>query len=379
MTVTSFSFPTAIRFGPGARHELSGAVSRAGVGRPLVVTDSGIAGLGFFGELIAALEAEGLSVLAFSGVHGNPHLGQVNAGAAAFRAHGADSLVGIGGGAALDVTKAIGVAVSHDAPLLAFEDGRADAEPIDRIPWFTAVPTTAGTGSEVGRAAVIADEAGTKHILFSPALLARSVFADPELTVGLPPDVTAATGMDALAHNVEAYLADGFNPMCDGIALEGTRLCAEAIPRAVAAGDDLDARSSMLMASMMGAVAFQKGLGPVHSCAHALGTVYDIHHGLANALVIDQALRLDLPEAAPRLGRLAEAAGVGSTAEDFLDWLADLKAEIGIPATLSDAGLDPGRVEALAAAAAADPCHHDGPTSVTEADFRETFTAEFRS
>lgn len=282
-----FSFPTQIHFGPGARLRIGPHLLDQGRKRPLVITDRGVAGLPVFAEVLAAMP--GLEVETFAEVAGNPVVSQVVAGAEAFRAHRADSIVGIGGGAALDVAKAVALMAHHPGELFDYEDGRADARPIDReIPYFVASPTTSGTGSEVGRSAVISDDrTHVKKIVFSPRLLARAVFADPEVTLDLPAKVTAATGMDALTHCIEAYLAKDYHPICDGIALEGLRLAARALPRCIEAPRDLEARSSMMMASMMGAIAFQKGLGITHSFAHALSAVADLHHGLANGLMIE--------------------------------------------------------------------------------------------
>ena len=221
---------------------------------------------------------------------------QVVAGVEAFRAHQADSIVGLGGGAALDVAKAIALMAGHPGDLFDYEDDKPGALPIDQdIPYWVAIPTTAGTGSEVGRSAVISDEqTHVKKIFFSPRLMAKAVFADPELTLGLPPAVTAATGMDALTHCIEAFLAKDYHPIADGIALEGLRLGAAALPRCYEKGDDLAARGDMMMSSMMGAIAFQKGLGLIHSCAHALSAVSDLHHGYANGVMIDHALKFNL-------------------------------------------------------------------------------------
>ena len=258
------------------------------------------------------------------------------------------------------------------------------------VPYFVALPTTSGTGSEVGRSAVISeDDTHVKRIVFSPHILARVVFADPELTVGLPPAVTAATGMDALTHNVESYLSPAYHPLCDGIALEGVRIAARALPVAVQNGRDLQARSDMLMASLMGAIAFQKDLGAVHSCAHALSTVVDMHHGLANGIMIDHVMRFNLPAATDKLAELAHVARApnGDTgtpearASAFIDWLTDLKGELGIPAQLSEFTA-PRRVERsdlprLVAVAVADTCHQTNPRTCTQADFERLFAAAF--
>src|SRR5436309_10278603 len=252
-----FAFPTSILFGPGARKEVAGHLAAAGRSRPLVVTDRGLASLPVFEQFRRDLA--GLACEVFSNIHGNPVRSQVVEGANAYRAHRADSIVGVGGGAALDVAKAIALMAEHPGDLFEYEDGRPDARPIEgRISYWVAVPTTAGTGSEVGRSAVISDDTThVKKIVFSPRLLARAVFADPEVTLGLPAKVTAATGMDALTHCIEAYLAKDYHPICDGIALEGLRLAARALPRCVESPGDLQARGDMMMASMMGAIAFQ--------------------------------------------------------------------------------------------------------------------------
>jgi alcohol dehydrogenase class IV len=381
MTIASYSFPTTIRFGVGARHLVGGHLVDRGLRRPLVVTDKGVADLPIHGELLDELRSAGLEPDSFSEVWGNPVTSQVTAGTDAFRAHDADAIVGLGGGAALDVAKAVGLMATHPGELFDYEDEVPGALPIeDRIPWFVALPTTAGTGSEVGRSAVIADdESHVKRIVFSPFLLAREVFADPELTAGLPPHLTAATGMDALTHNIEAYLAKDPHPICDGIAVEGVRLCAANLALAVHDGSDLDARAGMLMASMMGAIAFQKGLGLVHSCAHALGTAADMHHGLANALMIDHALAFNVPSSGDRMTYLATAIGLADPSPGrFLSWLAALKDDIAVPASLAAQGVDPSLLERLTDLAEADACHANNPRPVSRDDFRAIFEVAFR-
>jgi alcohol dehydrogenase class IV len=309
-------------------------------------------------------------------VYGNPVESQVAAGVAAYRAHRADGIVGIGGGAALDVAKAIALMSTHPGAILDYEDGRAGARAIvGELPYWVAVPTTAGTGSEVGRSTVIADETShVKRIVFSPRLLARAVFADPELTVGLPAGVTAATGMDALTHCIEAFLAREWHPICDGVALEGLRLAAVNLPRAVRDGKDLEARGGMLMASMMGAIAFQKGLGVTHSCAHALSAVCDLHHGLANGVMIDHALRHNLTGAAERFRRIARTLELArDDGAAVIAWLAQLKKEIGIPARLSETGVRRDQLPRLIDLALADGCHANNPVPCTRDDFGRTF------
>lgn len=375
MTVSRFSFPTDIRFGVGARHLLVDALGDAGVSRPLIVTDKGVSGLPFLADLVDELDTAGLQPATFDGVWGNPGPSMVGGGVDVYRAHGADSIVGVGGGAALDVAKAVALMATHPGGLFDYEDERPGARPItDAVPFFVAVPTTAGTGSEVGRSAVIADDAThVKRIIFSPHLLAKIVLADPELTVGLPAAITAATGMDALTHNVEAYLAKGYNPICDGIALEGIRLCAHNLARAVAAPQDLDARGGMLMGSMMGAIAFQKGLGLVHSTAHALGTLIDMHHGLANALMIDHALAFNVETVPDRFAVMAETVGLRDRSPGaFIRWLADVKAEIAVPDGLP-AEIGANDVDRLARLAFEDACHANNPRPVTEGDFHAIF------
>jgi alcohol dehydrogenase class IV len=376
MDLATFAFPTTIHFGVGARHLLGEALVARGVHRPMVVTDRGLAGLAIHAELTASLQAAGLDPATYSGVEGDPVESQVIAGVAAYRDHGADAIVGFGGGASVDVAKAVGLMATHVGEVFDYVADAALPRTIeDRLPPFVAVPTTAGTGSEVGRASVISED-GThrKRILFSPHLLAREVFADPELTMGLPPHITAATGMDALTHNVEAFLARDYNPMCDGIALEGVRLISAHLERAVRDGTDVDARSGMLMASIMGAVAFQKGLGLVHSCAHALGTALGVHHGLANGLMLDHALAFNVPVAADRLTRLAVAAGTSDVSpEGFLRWIRDLKRSVGIPGSLSHQGVEPANLDDLVSLAVADTCHLDNPRPVAKDDFRAIF------
>jgi alcohol dehydrogenase class IV len=242
------------------------------------------------------------------------------------------------------------------------------------LPYFIALPTTSGTGSEVGRSSVISEEAThVKRVIFSPLILAKAVFADPELTLGLPPAVTAATGMDALTHNVESYLSPAYHPLCDGIALQGTRIAARALVRAVREPRDLQARADMMMSSMMGAIAFQKDLGAVHSCAHALGTVCDLHHGLANALMIDTVLAWNHEAVPEKFDELAHAAGVDGGGAAFVPWLKVLKAELGIAPGLSSVGVRREQVPRLVEIAAADICHQTNPRPCTAAEFERLF------
>jgi alcohol dehydrogenase class IV len=387
MSIDRFSFPTAIHFGAGARKLVASHLHEQNVARPLLVTDRGIAALPLLPAFLADLPYMDVGV--FSDIWGNPVRSQVMAGAAAFRAHRADAVIGLGGGAALDVAKAIALMAQHPGDILEYAWDHPNVRPItEPIPWFVALPTTAGTGSEVGRSAVVSDDVThVKRIIFSPKLLARAVFADPELTLDLPPAITAATGMDALTHNVESYLSPAYHPLCDGIALEGVRIAARALPIAFRDGANLQARGDMLMSSMMGAIAFQKDLGAVHSCAHALSTVADLHHGLANAIMIDHVMRFNLPSATAKLAELARVAGVTgaaaateeAAAAAFIDWLARLKSELGIPAQLG--GLKGTRavtaadIPALVVVASHDICHHTNPRKCEREDFERIFAA----
>ena len=387
MTISRFAFPTTIHFGPGARHLVAEHVLAAGSKRPLIVTDRGVAALPLLGEFAAKLA--GLDVAVFSQIWGNPVRSQVQDGVAAYRAHEADAVIGLGGGAALDVAKAVALMATHPGDILEYAWDHPEVRPIEGpIPYFVALPTTAGTGSEVGRSSVVSDDVThVKKIIFSPRLLAKCVFADPELTLGLPPAITAATGMDALTHNVESYLSPAYHPLCDGIALEGVRIAARALRVAYRDGSNLAARSDMLMSSMMGAIAFQKDLGAVHSCAHALSTVADLHHGLANGIMLDHVMRFNRPAATAKMAELARVAGVphaASITDDaaagaFVDWVARMKAELGIPATLSalTAQRPVTRVDipALVEVALHDTCHQTNPRPCARADFEQIFAA----
>lgn len=389
-SIYTYSFPTRIRFGPGARHQLAQVLADLGVTRSLIVTDRDVVKLPWFEPIAAGLK----NAATFSGVWGNPVLSQVEAGLAALRACGADGIVAIGGGAPVDVAKAIALMVHHPGQLFDYEDGKPDARPVDQpvLP-IVALPTTAGTGSEVGRSAVISDDqTHAKKIIFDPQLLPQVVLVDPKLLLGLPASITAATGMDALTHLVEAFLAKGFNPLCDGIALEGIHLVAQHLRDSVrfarrrAAGESVDteahltSRGGMLNAAMMGAIAFQKGLGVTHSCAHALSTVCDTHHGLANGVMLPAAMRFNLaaaPDAFLRMARVVEPGATSGVA--FIDWILALRAEIGIPATLADLGVSPEQVDRLVAVALDDGCHPLNPRPVAKPDFyaiyRDAFAA----
>ena len=375
MTITKFSFPTTIHFGPGARKLAGPHLREHGLERPLVVTDRGLAALPLIAELRADLAAAGLDVALFAGVFGNPTGPQAMAAADAYREHDADCIVGIGGGAALDVAKIVGLLATDEGPVMEYAWDHPHVRSIGAaLPYFIALPTTSGTGSEVGRSSVISEEdTHLKRIIFSAQILAKAVFADPELTVGLPASVTAATGMDALTHNVESYLSPAYHPLCDGIALEGTRIAARSLATAVREPGNLVARGDMMMSSMMGAIAFQKDLGAVHSCAHALGTVCDLHHGLANALMIDTVLAWNVRAAPQKFEQLAHAVGASGGAAGFIAWLKALKKEIGIAPNLAAVGVKRESIPRLVEIATVDICHQTNPQPVTSADFERLF------
>jgi alcohol dehydrogenase class IV len=390
MAIAGFNFPTRIQYGPEAIQLLPAVLKELGSRRPLIVTDKQLAELRPVTGTKKILDDAGLAPAVFSGIWGNPVKQQVVAGVAAYKAHEADAIVALGGGAAIDVAKAILVMVNHPGDLFDYEDGKPDARPIDReLPPFIAVPTTAGTGSEVGRSTVISDDVSkVKKIIFSPRLLAVRVLVDPDLTLAFPAQPTAATGMDALTHLVEAYLAKDYHPMCEGIALQGMRLLSASLSRCVdyarkvAAGDRTvlsdekhrEARGMMLNAAMMGGVAFQKGLGVTHSLAHALSTVCDLHHGLANGICIPYAMAFNQSAVPGKLGDLAQAVGAQpATAAGFLKWLNDLRAAIGIPHTLAEAGVKADQIPALVEIAVKDGCHANNPKPVSAEDFRTLF------
>jgi len=375
MTITNFSFPTPIQFGAGARKLVGAHLIKQGCKRPLIVTDKALGALPVLAEFQSYLT--GLDVAVFSGVFGNPTCSQVMDGAAAYKAHHADCVIGFGGGAALDVAKIVGVAATHEGDILEYVWDHPNVRSITQpLPYFVALPTTSGTGSEVGRSSVVSEnDTHLKRVVFSPKILAKTVFADPELTFGLPAHVTAATGMDALTHNIESYLSPAYHPLCDGIALEGTRIAARALLRAVKEPTNLQARSDMMMASMMGAIAFQKDLGAVHSCAHALGAVCDLHHGLANALMIDTVLAWNYDTVPAKFDELAHVCGVAGGGKAFVPWLRELKASVGIEGPLSRHGVKAEHLPRLVEIATADICHQTNPRPCTAADFEALFKA----
>ena len=375
MTTTNFSFPTPIKFGAGARKLVAAHLLEAGCKRPLIVTDKALGALPVLAEFKSHLA--GLDVAVFSGVFGNPTCSQVMDGAAAYKAHKADCIIGFGGGAALDVAKVVGVAATHEGDILEYVWDHPKVRPIkNELPYFVALPTTSGTGSEVGRSSVVSEnDTHLKRVVFSPKILAKVVFADPELTFGLPAHVTAATGMDALTHNIESYLSPAYHPLVATIADTGTRIAAAALLTAVKEPNNLQARSDMMMASMMGAIAFQKDLGAVHSCAHALGAACDMHHGLANALMIDTVLAWNFEAVPEKFDELAHVCGLAGDGAAFVPWLRELKARIGITGGLALRGVTAAHLPRLVELAAADICHQTNPRPCSAADFERLFQA----
>lgn len=373
--IIQFNIPTTIRFGCGAVKELPAYLHGKGLKKPLLVTDHIIAQLPFFNEIVHSLMAKGIHVEVFSDIHKNPVKSDVYKGTEVWDGSARDCIIGIGGGAALDIARAITLRIHHREDLFKYDDLiGGDIYVTNDVPHFITIPTTAGTGSEVGRSAIIADdETHQKRILFSPKLMAKVVFADPLLTMGLPPAVTAATGMDALTHNMEAFLAKNYNPICDGIALEGMRLIAQSLERAVVQPDEFS-RSNMLLASMMGAIAFQKGLGVVHSLAHPLSSLLDTHHGLANAINIPYGIAFNISGNEHRFMRIANSLGLGNgTGESVVDYLIHLNERIGIPLHLRDIGVKEEHLDTLADLALADFAHPNNPKPVSREDFRQLY------
>ncbi len=369
----TWSYPTAMRFGPGRIAELPDACGELGMTRPLFVTDPGLADLAITRAARATLAASEL----FHDVAKNPVERDVTTGVEAYRAGGCDGVVAFGGGAALDAAKAIALMVGQSRPLFDFEDVGDNWKRVDPdgMAAVVAVPTTAGTGSEVGRASVILDtRTSTKRIVFHPRMLPAVVISDPELTVGLPPAVTAATGMDAFVHCLEAFCAPGFHPFADGIAVEGMRLVARWLPRAFADGGDVEARAGMLAAASMGAAAFQKGLGAVHAISHPVGAVYDTHHGLTNAVVLPYVLAFNRKAIEERCAYLARVLALGGSGFDaFFEWVTALRAELGIPETLAALGVDDARADEIGEMASRDAAAAGNPRPVDAADLRSIF------
>jgi alcohol dehydrogenase class IV len=378
-SIYQYNFPTTIRFGAGACKELPDYLKKNNLSKPLIVTDPNVAQLDFFKEIISDLKKKNISAEVFSDIHKNPVRPDVYEGTNVYDYTKSDAIIGIGGGAALDVARAIVLRVNHREDLFKYDDLiGGDIYVTNDVPHFITIPTTAGTGSEVGRSAIISDEiTHQKKILFSPKLLAKIVFADPLLTMDLPAFITAATGMDALTHNMEAFLAKMPHPMCDGIALEGISLINQSLEKAVN-HPDLESRSKMLIASLMGAVAFQKGLGVVHSLAHPLSSLLDTHHGLANAVNIPYGMQFNIEGFEHKFKRIARTLELEhETGEGVVQYLHDLNDKINIPHKLKDIGVKEEHIEKLADLAVADFAHPNNPKPVTREDFKQLYLNAF--
>ena len=373
--VSTYNFPTKIRFGVGAINELSDYLKDNTLSKPLIVTDPTVADLPFLKRIVEDLRLKGISVEVFSDIHKNPVKSDVYKGDEVFHGTNRDSIIGIGGGAAMDVARAIVLRINHREDLFKYDDLiGGDIYVTNEVPHFITIPTTAGTGSEVGRSAIIADdETHQKKILFAPKLLAKIVFADPALTMDLPPFVTAATGMDALTHNMEAFLAKMSHPMCEGIALEGISLINQSLEKAVNK-PDIEARSKMLLGSLMGAVAFQKGLGVVHSLAHPLSSLLDTHHGLANAVNLPYGMRFNITGFEDKFRRIARTLDLKKEAgEAVVEYLFDFNTQVNIPHKLRDIGVKDEHIETLADLAIVDFAHPNNPKPVSREDFKALY------
>jgi alcohol dehydrogenase class IV len=383
MTATAprgnWNYPTKVRFGAGRIAELPDACKELGMKRPLIVTDPGLAALPMIKEAVAANEKAGLSTGVFSDIKSNPNGKNVEDGIKAYRGGKHDGVVAFGGGSALDAGKAIALMAGQKRPIWDFEDVGDNwlrVDPAGVAP-IIAVPTTSGTGSEVGRVSVITKEdTHQKKLIFHPKVQPSIVIDDPALTVGLPAKITAATGMDALAHCFEAYCAPGYHPMADGIALEGMRLIKEWLPTAVKDGKNLEARSHMMAAATMGATAFQKGLGAIHSLSHPVGAVYDTHHGLTNAVVMPYVMQFNRKAIEEKMTRLAAYLGLKNPGyQAVLDWVLQLRKEIGIPHTLKDIGVGMDKLDTLSEEAFHDPSTGGNPVPAGVPEMKQMFIA----
>ncbi|MDJ0820941.1 MAG: iron-containing alcohol dehydrogenase [Paracoccaceae bacterium] len=379
MTLTAnWSYPTTIRFGAGRISEIGDACMAAGINRPLLVTDRGLADMQITRRTLDLLEAQGLGRALFSNVDPNPNGGNLTDGLQMYRDGGFDGVVAFGGGSALDLGKCISFMAGQTRPVWDFEDvgdwwTRADPDGIHPI---VAVPTTAGTGSEVGRAGVLTNaDTNEKKIIFHPKMLPAIVICDPELTVGMPKAITAGTGLDAFAHCVEAYSSPHYHPMSQGIALEGMRLVKDYLPRAYAAGADLEARANMMSAAAMGATAFQKGLGAIHALSHPIGAVHHTHHGTTNAVCMPEVLKFNAPAIAGRFDATAAYLGIEGGFAGFRAFVDDLNNSLGIPKTLTDLGVSDPDIDALVASALRDPSVGGNPVEMTEENTKALLVA----
>ncbi len=376
--VGNWSYPTAIKFGAGRIKELPEACAAAGMKRPLLVTDKGLADLPITTATLDILEAAGLGRGLFSDVDPNPNEKNLEAGVAAYNAGGHDGVIAFGGGSGLDLGKMVAFMCGQTRPVWDFEDigdwwTRADADAIAPI---IAVPTTAGTGSEVGRASVITNsETHAKKIIFHPKVLPAVVICDPELTVGMPKFITAGTGLDAFAHCVEAFSSPHYHPMSQGIALEGMRLVKDYLPRAYADGTDIEARAQMMSAAAMGATAFQKGLGAIHAMSHPIGAVFNTHHGTTNAVCMPAVLDFNSPAIADRFQQAAAYLGIEGGFDGFRTFVQEFNDSFAIPRKLSDLGVTEASIPELVKGAITDPSCGGNPIELTEDNLTALFKA----
>lgn len=372
----NWSYPTAIKFGAGRIAELPQACAQAGMKRPLLVTDRGLRDLPITTATLDIMEAAGLGRAIFADVDPNPNEMNLAAGLEVYKAGGHDGVIAFGGGSGLDLGKMVAFMSGQSRPVWDYEDigdwwTRADPAGIAPI---IAVPTTAGTGSEVGRASVITNsETHVKKIIFHPKVLPSVVIADPELTVGMPQAITAGTGLDAFAHCVEAFSSPHYHPMSQGIALEGMRLVKDYLPRAYAIGTDIEARAQMMSAAAMGATAFQKGLGAIHALSHPVGAVYGTHHGTTNAVCMPAVLRLNAPAIEQRFDRAAAYLGIEGGFAGFQTFVQEFNDSLGIPRSLTEMGVGRDRIDTLTAMALEDPSCGGNPVPLTADNVKALF------
>lgn len=373
----NWNYPTNVKVGAGRINELADLCKSMGMQSPLLITDPGLAALPMLQQVVDALNASKMRCGLFSAIQANPTGQNVDDGTSYYLEHNHDGVIAFGGGSALDAGKAVALMVGQKRPIWDFEDVgdnwlRVNVEGMAPV---VAVPTTAGTGSEVGRASVITDqEKHIKKIIFHPAMLPAQVILDPELTVGLPPSITAATGMDALSHNLEALCSPFYHPMATGIAVEGIRLVQDYLPRAVADGTDIEARTQMLVCSSMGATAFQKGLGGMHALAHPLGALYNAHHGMLNAILMPYVLQANRSKIEEPIERLTRYLGFKEPGFDaFLQWVIELREQLGIPHTLAAIDIDDSKAKLVGEMAVEDPSSGGNPIQFSATEYQKIF------
>lgn len=373
--LSRFSFPTTIVFGVGAVAEVGSLAKKLGGTRALIVTDKGVAAAGLVEPVRKSLEAAAVASVTFDGVDPNPTEDNVDAGIAAYKEADCNIVIGLGGGSPLDLAKAVKLRATHLLPLEEYDDNiGGDAKIVDNMPPMIAIPTTAGTGSEVGRSAVIICRSNRrKTVIFSPYLMPEFAVCDPTLTAGMPPRITAATGMDAFTHCIESYLSPSYHPLADALALHGMRLCGKSLRKAVEHGEDLEARGDMMMAAIMGATAFQKGLGATHSLAHPLSSIGGMHHGAANAVLLPYVLEFNAQAASQKLSDVAKALDLPTYPESVIEWVKDLNAAIGIPDKLRTFSITAEMIGPMTDKAIEDGCHATNPRPCSKEDLRNLY------